>query len=54
MHRFDGELPQECFHEVMDYIEMSNGRFLELCEQFRSLHLWKRENREWKLRYQVD
>jgi len=53
VHRFDGEFPDIYFNEVMDYLEMKPDRFLELCNKFRSPHLWKRENGEWKLRHRV-
>ena len=53
VHRFDGEFPQRYFQEVMDAIEMAPDHFLELCDQFRSPHLWEQENGEWKLRHQV-
>jgi hypothetical protein len=53
VRRFDGEFPVRYFQEVMDYISMKPERFLELCDKFRSPHLWKEENGEWKLRYQV-
>lgn len=51
--RFDGEFPDRYFKEVMEYIGMKPERFFELCDQFRSPHLWKKENGQWKLRYQV-
>jgi N-acetyl sugar amidotransferase len=51
--RFDGEFPDRYFQEIMDYIEMKPDRFMELCEQFRSPHLWQKENGEWKLRHAV-
>lgn len=51
--RFDGEFPDKYFHEIMDYIGMKPERFIELCDQFRSPHLWKKENHEWKLRYAI-
>ena len=53
VHRYDGEFPKKYFHEIMDYLEIEPKEFLELCNQFRSPHLWKKENEEWKLRYQV-
>jgi N-acetyl sugar amidotransferase len=49
--RFDGEFPVRYFAEVMEHIEMRPERFIELCDQFRSPHLWKRENGEWRLRH---
>jgi N-acetyl sugar amidotransferase len=49
--RFDGEFPERYFKEVMDFIDMTPEHFLELCDRFRSPHLWKQENGEWKLRH---
>lgn len=51
--RFDGEFPARYFNEVMDYIEVKPEKFLELCDQFRSPHLWIKVNGEWKLGHQV-
>lgn len=51
--RFDGEFPNRYFREVMDYIGMSPEYFHELCDKFRSPHLWKEENSEWRLRQQI-
>lgn len=52
--RFDGEFPDRYFKEIMDYIGMKPERFHELCDAFRSPHLWKKENGEWKLRHTVN
>ena len=51
--RFDGEFPDKYFDKIMDHIGMTKERFMELCDQFRSPHLWKKENGNWKLRYTV-
>ncbi|MCK4886668.1 MAG: N-acetyl sugar amidotransferase, partial [Planctomycetes bacterium] len=51
--KFDGEFPDRYFDEVMDYIGMKPEHFMELAEQARSPHLWKKENGEWKLRHPV-
>jgi hypothetical protein len=48
--RFDGEFPDKYFNEIMDYIGMEPDHFMELCDKFRSPHLWNKENGEWKLR----
>lgn len=53
VRRFDGEFPEKYFHEIMEHISMDPDDFIRLCDKFRSPHLWKRENGEWKLRYQV-
>jgi hypothetical protein len=38
----------------MEYIELKPERFMELCNEFRSPHLWSKENGEWKLRHTVN
>ena len=53
VHRFDGEFPDRYFNEVMECLEIQPDRFHELCDKFRSPHLWTRDTGEWKLRYQV-
>jgi len=52
--QFDGEFPKRYFNEVMDYLEMKPERFFELCDKFRSPHLWKKIKGEWKLRHTVN
>src|SRR2546426_10961022 len=53
VRRFDGELPIRYFQEVMDYIGLPPERFMELCDQFRSPHLWEKVGGEWKLRHRI-
>lgn len=51
--KFDGEFPDRYFAEIMEYIEMKPERFHELCDQFRSPHLWKKTDTGWELRHKV-
>lgn len=52
--KFDGEFPDRYFNEVMEYLELKPERFHELCEQFRSEHLWAKDSSgSWKLRHNV-
>jgi N-acetyl sugar amidotransferase len=53
VRRFDGEFPAKYFDEVMAYIGLAPERFHELCDQFRSPHLWVKENGAWRLRKPV-
>ena len=53
VRQFDGEMPNLYFRDVTDYIEMDMEEFPDLCERFRSPHLWEKVNGEWKLKYQV-
>ncbi len=52
--RFDGEFPQKYFKEITQHIGMKEEEFLELCDQFRSPHLWKKVKGEWKLRHTIN
>jgi N-acetyl sugar amidotransferase len=52
--KFDGEFPDKYFQELMDYLEIEPEYFHELCNQFRSPHLWAKVNGEWKLRHTVN
>lgn len=52
--KFDGEFPNRYFSEVMEYLGMKEERFIELCNKFRSPHLWeKRSDGSWHLRHTV-
>jgi N-acetyl sugar amidotransferase len=52
--RFDGEFPDRYFEDVMNYIEMQPQQFYDLCDKFRSPHLWEKdESGNWKLRHTV-
>lgn len=51
--KYDGEFPDKYFNEIMDYIGLKSDKFFELCDQFRSPHLWENVNGNWKLRHSV-
>jgi N-acetyl sugar amidotransferase len=51
--RFDGEFPQRYFLEIMEHIELDPQKFHDLCDEFRSPHLWKKEGGDWKLRHTI-
>jgi N-acetyl sugar amidotransferase len=53
VHRFDGEFPERYLSEVLDYLEIAPEHFAALCDKFRSPHLWRKENGEWRLRHKV-
>jgi len=52
--RFDGEFPDKYFVEIMEYLEMKPEYFMELCDKFRSPHLWHKTPNGWKLRHTVN
>ncbi|MGO4821860.1 MULTISPECIES: N-acetyl sugar amidotransferase [unclassified Flavobacterium] len=54
VNRFDGEFPDRYFNDIMEYIGMTAEEFHDLCDKFRSPHLWgKDEEGKWKLRHNV-
>jgi N-acetyl sugar amidotransferase len=54
VNRFDGEFPDRYFNDIMEYINMDANSFHELCDKFRSPHLWGKDSiGNWKLRYNV-
>jgi N-acetyl sugar amidotransferase len=53
VRKFDGEFPARYFEETMEYIGMDPKRFRELCGEFRSPHLWERQDGDWRLRHPV-
>ncbi len=53
VRRFDGEYPERYLKEILDYLEIQPEQFRELCDEFRSPHLWEKVGDDWKLRHQV-
>lgn len=52
--KFEDEFPDKYFIEIMEYLDMDPEYFHELCDKFRSEHLWKKVNNVWKLRHNVN
>ena len=50
VNKFDGEFPEKYFKETMEYLDIREEDFHRLCNEFRSPHLWKFIDGEWKLR----
>ena len=49
--KFDGEKPKRYFLETLDYLGIDVKKFNNLCDNFRSPHLWKKVGKEWRLRH---
>lgn len=51
MKRFEGEYPARYEKEFLDYVSMTKQEFSDLCDEFRSPHLWEKDEENlWKLR----
>lgn len=55
VRKFDGEFPDRYFKDIMEHIGMTEERFFELADKFRSPHLWGKDaDGNWKLRHTVN
>ncbi len=54
VHKYDGELPQRYFNEVLEYIDLSEKEFHSIADSFRPDHLWeKSKSGTYKLKHIV-
>lgn len=53
VQRFDGEFPKKHFSTFLKYTSLTEQRFWDIVDSFRSPHLWEKVSDEWKLKYQV-
>lgn len=52
--KYDTEFPKKYFKEFLEYIDSTEEEFIETIDKFRSPHIWKKVNSEWKLRHTVN
>lgn len=53
VNRYDGEFPRKHFQEFLEYIDITEERFWEVCDRYRRPNLWTRDGGEWKLNHKV-
>ena len=53
VNRFDGEFPDRYFSETMEYLGINEDHFHDLCTNFRSPHLWTKDEGNWVLRNKI-
>jgi len=53
VNRFDGEFPDRYFSETMEYLGINEDHFHDLCNNFRSPHLWTNDEGNWVLRNKI-
>ena len=52
--KYDGEFPERYFKETMEFLNMKEEEFHQICDKFRSPHLWVKKSNSWKLRHNVN
>jgi N-acetyl sugar amidotransferase len=53
VRKFDGEFPERYCDDILRHLEIDRATFDQLCDRFRSPHLWERTGAGWRLRHQV-
>lgn len=53
VRRYDGEFPKKHYQEFLEYTGLTDERFREVIDSFRTPHLWEKDGSEWRLKYQV-
>ena len=51
--RYDGEFPKMHFNAFLDYLNITTEQFWRAINRFRTPHIWKHVNGEWRLRSAV-
>ncbi len=52
--KYDGEFPSRYFKDILSYLNLKESKFFHILNNFRSPHLWKKQNKKWKLRHTVN
>ncbi len=53
VEKFDGEFPQKYYEVFLEYCDISEDDFIRVIDSWRSPHIWKKTNGEWRLRHTV-
>ena len=53
IRRFDGEFPIEYLTDCCSYMGITEHRFMEVIEEFRTPHLWMKNDNVWALKYPI-
>ena len=51
--KYDGEFPKKYFDKFLNYCNINRKEFDQICDRWRSDHLWTKKNGKWKLNKQV-
>jgi hypothetical protein len=51
INKYEGEYPSRYEKEFLEFINLERDEFLDICDQFRSPHLWAIEDGHWVLRH---
>ena len=53
VRKYDGEFPKKYYNKFLKYCDINDKEFNQICDRWRSDHLWTKKNGKWKLKQQV-
>tara|TARA_Y100000741_G_C18248405_1_gene556373 strand:+ start:201 stop:1391 length:1191 start_codon:yes stop_codon:yes gene_type:complete len=53
VRKYDNEFPSKYFSEFLNYLDIDEKTFFETVDNFRSPHLWKKQNNRWILKHKL-
>ncbi|MEK6628259.1 MAG: N-acetyl sugar amidotransferase [Bdellovibrionota bacterium] len=53
VRKFDGEFPKKYFMDFLQYCDINEAQFEAVIDSWRSNHIWKKEDNQWKLRHPI-
>jgi len=51
--KYDGEFPKKYYSKFLEYCNINDKEFHQICDKWRATHLWTKKNGKWKLKKQV-
>ena len=49
MNKFDAEIPNKYFSEMLSYMDINEDEFWEVIDKNRPSHIWKKKDNTWEL-----
>tara|TARA_B100001057_G_C22840205_1_gene946777 strand:+ start:930 stop:2129 length:1200 start_codon:yes stop_codon:yes gene_type:complete len=53
VNKYDEEFPIKFYKEFLEYIDITEEEFNQIVDNFRSPHLWKKIDNQWKLKFRI-
>jgi N-acetyl sugar amidotransferase len=53
VEKYDAELPKLHFKETLSYLNITEEKYWEVIDSWRSPHIWKKESDKWTLRFRI-
>ncbi len=51
--KYDGEFPKKHYKKFLNYCNLTETEFQQICDSWRATHLWTKKNNKWKLKKKV-